>query len=132
MFIERKNGKIELTAEEVEKAYRVQEHCFLLNDAKNHLASHFGIDPDESADNQKDAYQAFEDVMGYPFVDDIDDDSLLSDLEALVEWYEDRRDCNVAENDTWDGLVDKYVAEVENHRSCHDGSSCDKEDNNNE
>lgn len=57
MFIERKNGKIELTAEEVEKAYRVQEHCFLLNDAKNHLASHFGIDPDESADNQKDAYQ---------------------------------------------------------------------------
>lgn len=102
------NGVIyEMTADEIEAAYRYQERMHRLADAKRHfLEFAYGCDPDE-LDHADREYQefSFEEEHGFPI-----SEGLLM-LDEFVDRYEDLIDCNVAENDTWRNAIQEELAE---------------------
>lgn len=102
------NGVLyEMTADEIEAAYRYQERMNRLCDAKRQfLEFAYGCDPDE-LDHGDREYQeiSFEEEHGFPI-----SDGLLM-LDAFVDRYEDLCDCNVAENDTWRNAIQEELAE---------------------
>lgn len=75
---------IELTPDEIEKAYRLQEKNYRLEDAECHLEPYV-----ESGDISE---NSITDVV----------------LEELVDWFFDRFDCNIPENDIWDRVIEEY------------------------
>lgn len=78
---------------DIEAAYRKQEHEYLRQDAERHLEEYF------------DGHVRKYIQIGSP--------SDWNDLiEKLVSMFEDMRDCNVSENDTWDSVIAKYVQEA--------------------
>lgn len=79
---------INLTGEETERAYREMEHSYLMQDACIHLDNYY-------EDND----------MKVP--EEYDGDF----IDLLVERYEDERDCNVPENDTWDNVISENIKE---------------------
>lgn len=81
----------ELTPEEIEKAYRVQERIYRLEDARIHVDPYV-----ESGDVPEKAVS----------------DEALSDL---VDLFFDRCDCNAPENDVWDLVIEEYFLQGNDH-----------------
>ena len=75
---------IELTPDELERAYRTQEEKYRREDAELHLAPYI-----ESGDIPE---NSITDVV----------------LEELVDWFFDFFDCNIPENDIWDRVIEEY------------------------
>lgn len=97
----------EMTAEEIEAAYRYQERQNRLLDAKRHyLLFVYGIDPDELEQLDLEYQEAnFEEEYGFPVPEG------YKMLDAFVDRYEDLFDCNVAENDTWRNAIEQELAD---------------------
>ena len=75
------------TKEEYQTYYKIQ-HKFLLEDARYYVADYLELD--------------------------VDDESLDKyDYEYLVQDYQDREDCNVSFNDTWQSVVSDYLADFD-------------------
>ena len=106
--------EFELFDDELEAAYRKREHEYRLSDAEAQLSAFFGINTEkESSFDEEDSEEnshAFVMKYGYPFVELMDVESRNYALEALVAEYEDAKDCNVAENDTWQSVITEYFA----------------------
>ena len=83
--LEHKPSAEDLSSEELERAYRIQEHNYFLMDARNHL--------DEYVED------------GVIREEDITDDV----LEDLVSFFQDRFDCNSPENIIWEYVIEKYL-----------------------
>lgn len=81
------NGKSwEMTAEQIEAAYRYRERQYRIDDAKNQL--------ELNADWIEEQY-------GYTY------DEILEFAEELAERYHDNEDCNVSENDMWVSQIER-------------------------
>lgn len=82
---------ISLSDEEAERTYREVEHNYLIQDACIHLDYYYesnGMEVPEEHDS------------GF--------------IGVLVERYDDERDCNIPENDTWYNIIDESVRERNN------------------
>lgn len=79
-----------------ENIFREIEHAYRLEDARNFVADYLAWKHDCDTDDITD-----EELDGY-------------DYEYLVEQYEDRQDCNVAFNDTWQAVVEDYFEDMDN------------------
>jgi hypothetical protein len=97
----------EMTAEEIEAAYRYQQRQYRLEDAERQfLLFVYGCDPGELNHGELE-YQEFdfEERYGVSVSDG------LAMLDAFVDRYEDLMDCNVAENDTWRNAIQEELAD---------------------
>lgn len=98
---------ITLSTDELEAAYREQEHNYRLEDAKAHFLESVGYDldcDDDDADNLVSA-QEFEDDYGFSISEAINPGADNYLLAAILQKYEDSSDCNAPENDTWEKAV---------------------------
>lgn len=120
MYIERNGEKIELTARELESAFREREHQYMLEDAKRHFCEFaigyydYGEEYDE--DEYATADADFKNTYGFSIVDAIDERSAYYVLETLVERYADAFDCNIAENDIWQSVCECVLNECKSDR----------------
>lgn len=103
------NGVLyEMTADEIEAAYRYQERMNRLCDAKRQfLEFAYGCDPDALEHGDREYQEiSFEEEYGFPICD-----GLLM-LNAFVDRYEDLFDCNVAENITWHDAIEQELGDA--------------------
>lgn len=77
----------EMTEDQIEAAYRYQEHQYLIEDAKNQL--------ELNADWIEDRY-------GYSY------DKIIGVAEELGKRFEESCDCNIPENETWNAVIEEY------------------------
>lgn len=81
----------EMTEDQIEAAYRYQEHQYLIEDAKNQL--------ELNADWIEDRY-------GYSY------DEIIGVAEELGKRFEESCDCNIPENETWNAVIEEYFGPV--------------------
>lgn len=81
----------EMTEDQIEAAYRYQEHQYLIEDAKNQL--------ELNADWIEDRY-------GYSY------DEIIGVAEELGKRFEESCDCNIPENETWNAVIEEYFGSV--------------------
>lgn len=98
---------IELTESEIEKAFRYQDERYMMEDAKNHLLAY--VDYDEEDEELK---AEFKERFGVDFDALINDDNVLS---QLAQDFSEEQDCNIAENTTWDYVVEEYLERVKSY-----------------
>lgn len=101
MNIERNGTTIELTADEVEEAYREQLKNCRKQDAARHLNDMFGDEPEEFA-------QEYGVKLDALMVDD-------GFLDVAVERFEDDFDCNISENMMWENAITNVLAEMKGY-----------------
>lgn len=77
----------EMTEDQIEAAYRYQEHQYLIEDAKNQL--------ELNADWIEDRY-------GYSY------DEIIGVAEKLGKRFEESCDCSIPENETWNAVIEEY------------------------
>ena len=95
---------IELTPEMEEQIYRKKLREYRLNDAERHLTFFiFGTEDPEDEDLVE-----FEVENGFSFESMVTRGSEHYICEKLVDKFEDAFDCNCAENDTWQSVVQEY------------------------
>lgn len=113
--IEGKGYVIELTDEELEKAFRFRDKQYMKDDAKRQLLDYFGLDIDDYDEDELGDVQKVIDEKGGTFnLEELaDNDSVL---EYLVEMFSEDQDCNAAENDTWQNIIEDYLRETFNYR----------------
>lgn len=98
MNIQRNGKTIELTATEVEEAYREQLHNYRKQDAVKHLGDMFGKEP-----------EGFSQKYGIELNEIVKDDGFL---DVIVERFEDEFDCNIDENSQWENAIQIVLAET--------------------
>lgn len=76
-----------MNEDQIEAAYRYQEHQYLIEDAKNQL--------ELNADWIEDRY-------GYSY------DEIIGVAEELGKRFEESCDCNISENETWNAVIEEY------------------------
>lgn len=114
MQIKRNKTVYTLTVSELRNAYDEYQQLMRLQDAAKQLGDYFGIDYDcDDAESEPGAYQFFEDTMGFSFDEAINNSSEHYVLDTLVRMYESKLEANVAENDTWQNVIDNYVHGVD-------------------
>lgn len=91
MKIYRDHQAIELTQEEIEKAYREQELNYRKNDVKSHI--------EDIKENDDD-----------PFIQKIE--LTEDDIEFLAKEFIEKYDCNQTENNMWNNLIYNYIDEM--------------------
>lgn len=113
--IEGKGYVIELTDEELEKAFRFRDKQYMKGDAKRQLLDYFGLDIDDYDESELKDVQSVINEKGGSFILEnlINDDDVL---EYLVGVFSEKPDCNAAENDTWQNIVEDYLRETFNYR----------------
>lgn len=77
----------EMTEDQIEAAYRYQEHQYLIEDAKNQLE--LNVD-------------WIEDRYGYSY------DEIIGIAEELAKRFEESFDCSIPENETWNAVIEEY------------------------
>lgn len=82
MKIERNNTSFELTAAELETAYRERHMQYLVEDAKHRS----------------------EDCLDQDYLDSMDE----ADYEIIAEMFDNEHDCNIADNDQWYHIIKRY------------------------
>lgn len=94
-----------LTSEQLEQAYREKLHSYLLQDAEEQLA---------------DYYDAFEETWGFDYQEAVHPDNPHYLLDELVDQFERCRDCNNAENATWESVIQSlernHITQLHNNR----------------
>lgn len=88
--------EIELTAEEIEQAFRIQEKKYRLEDVRNAIYSAY-----ESEQISEEDYEKIQDNEKFQ--------------EAVLDEYEKRFNCNVPENVTWEYALKEVLKEVDKY-----------------
>jgi len=103
---------IDLSPTEVLNLYYVQNHEFLLEDAKRQLYDYADFDPESDSAynlaNEKD----FRDKYGFSIDEAADCGSERYLLESILEQFSDHFDCGIAENDQWYSAVDEVLGRL--------------------
>ena len=89
-------AKISISADE-EAIYRKKEREYLLEDARNHISDYLEEDEDEDYED--------EDLLKKTSF-------LQSNIDELVDSFIDRKDCNIADNDLWQTIIQNKLAEM--------------------
>lgn len=116
-----RDGKvIKLTPDEILRISRYQEHIYKIQDARRHINEHIlrlterDDDPwlfdaslvsEEDISKSQDPKQTAHDIKLFRQLIALDD----SDLECIIERYQDNFDCNLDENSQWDNAIDNYL-----------------------
>lgn len=74
--------EIELTAAELEQAFRERERDYRIEDAYRHIEE-----------------LEYDNTM-------FDDD----DVDNIIDLYEKKKDCNIPENTTWESIIEEYIS----------------------
>lgn len=101
MIIERNGVTIELTNAEKEAVFREVEHEYRLADARCHL--------EELSNSLEEDDSSLRKEYGIHFDSAIDETSDDYILEDIVTEYENRFDCNIDENTTWQHALEKVL-----------------------
>ena len=108
---------VALSDAELESAYRLKEQRYLLEDAERHLYELVGYEPEaeegteEAADNET-ANQQFIDAYGFSISEAVNRSSDFFQLDYMVDLFQDKRDCNVPENDVWEIVAKACLASL--------------------
>lgn len=112
--------EVQLTDQELKNAYFEQKHNFNVIDAVIQFFDYVGItsidDPyelDEMDDNDKKLVDDFDKKYDVKFVNAINVNSQNCLIENAILEFEGIRDCNVAENDTWQEAWRRILKEHE-------------------
>ena len=111
-----RNGKTDaLTAEELEQAYREQQHNYKLEDAKNQFCDYH---------RRNFAYElVFANCFGFSRKEVCDPNSMHYLLEDFVASYEKHHDCEQAENDIWQEVIrNVLIDKATNFKISYDAS----------
>lgn len=108
------NGKAFcMTAEEIEAAYRYQEHYYRLEDAKSHLKKLvFGCDDGSDFDDPED--QQTKDDFAEEYGISYDQAVSENMLEEYLLRFGERFDCNQDENSQWEAVIKAALNDVRN------------------
>lgn len=101
--------EIELTEREIERAFRYQDMGYMMEDAKKHLYDCAGIDEYDEGEDVEEQKAEFRENYGVDFDFVVNDDDTLS---TLANDFSEEQDCNVAENITWDYVIQEYLSRV--------------------
>lgn len=113
MFIIRDGENIFLTPEEIETVYRFRLNQYRLMDAEAHLYGVVGYNPyDEDEEENDKAKELFHINYGFQLSEAVEEDSPHYLLDMLVQRYEHDADCNNAENDVWDSVIEQVLDEM--------------------
>ena len=113
--IEGKGYVIELTDEELEKAFRFRDKQYMKDDAKRQLLDYFGLDINDYDEDELKSVQKVIDEKGGTFdLKELSNDD--NTLEYLVEMFSEDQDCNATENDTWQNIIEDYLRETFGYR----------------
>lgn len=93
--------EIELTAEEIEQAFRIQEKNYRLEDVRNAIYTAY-----ESEQISEEEYEKIQDNEKFQ--------------EAVLDEYEKRFSCNVPENVTWEESLKEILKEVDRYAASDD------------
>lgn len=103
---------IDLSQTEILNLYYVQNHEFLLEDAKRQLYYYADFDPESDSAynlaNEKD----FSDKYGFSIDEAADCGSERYLLENILEQFSDHFDCGIAENDQWYSAVGEVLGRL--------------------
>lgn len=105
---------IDLTEEELLKAYREQERIFQLNDAYNQLCDYLGfvVDNTEPSAEDKAAIQQFTFEYGFNPSWLVNKDSPYYALERIVDKFNHYHDCNLDENSLYQSICEQVLDEL--------------------
>lgn len=105
---------IDLTEEELLKAYREQEHIFQLNDAYNQLCDYLGFNADNTEPSAEDkaAIQQFTFEYGFNPSWLVNKDSPYYALERIVDKFNYYYDCNLDENSLYQSFCEQVLDEL--------------------
>lgn len=112
--IERYRYVIELTNEELEKAFRFRDKEYMKEDARRQFFDYFGLDVDDYYEEELENVQEKIDKNGGKFKFRV----LANDnetLEYLVSEFSENQDCNAAENDVWQNVIRDFLRETYNY-----------------
>lgn len=113
MFIIRDDKNIFLTPEEIETVYRFRLNQYRLMDAEAHLYEFVGYNPyDGDEEGNSKAKELFHINYGFQLSEAVKEDSPHYLLDTLVLRYEHDADCNNAENDAWDSVIEQVLDEM--------------------
>lgn len=107
MKIVRDNRSYELTPEELEQAYREQERNYRLADAARQLADYYGQEPNEAWEAE--AAEAIRRELGCSFAAACDPNGEGYLLDAILEGFADKFDCNVDENQQFEAAIEALI-----------------------
>lgn len=111
-----------------EQIFRRVLRQYHIEDAKNHI-----LEKLESHDVDKDRL-SIDDTTHDIFIDRYDDEAplLWFDIEFLAEQFEDKHDCEIADNVTWNNVISEYIEDDENLKTffdeLHKSTMTDEED----
>lgn len=112
MKITRNGMEIELTSGELREAFLEQQRVYQLEDARGHLNYFlFGIPYAEECTATK--ILMCREKYGVEYPDLFDETSSQYILDQIVEDYNASCDCNVAENDSYEGVIDRLMRQLE-------------------
>lgn len=111
MNITRNSENFTLTDAELYQAYVEQQHRFLVEDAQRHLLDVCGMDDCTEDDEMTKVYAEFLHKYGFSLVDACTASNPNYLLEGIISLYEHDRDCNIAENITWDNAILRVLQE---------------------
>lgn len=97
-----------LTPKMEEYIYRKKQREYRLNDAERQLTYFFF----GSEDPEDDELVAFEKENGFSFESMVSKSSEHYICNLLVDMFEDAFDCNCAENDTWQAVIQEYFNKI--------------------
>ncbi len=100
------DGKMyRMTPEEIEAAYRYQEMQYRRCDAESAVNMYvFGEDAESlDGDDYEDAVSQFEREYGVKYND------LMENIPEIVGLFFQKKDCNIAENQTWEDAIADVV-----------------------
>ena len=89
--------------------YRHQEKMYRLEDADRQLREYFGITDDAEEEDLPACYAKLEENIGATYEEATDPNSGSYILDYLVERFADEFDCNVAENDIWQSVIQSFI-----------------------
>ena len=99
---------IELTNEELEKAFRFRDKEYMKEDARRQFFDYFGLDVDDYYEEELENVQEKIDKNGGKFKFRVlanDDET----LEYFVSEFSENQDCNAAENDIWQNVIRDFL-----------------------
>lgn len=92
IFINYNGVDVQLSSEDIERVYRAKAREYHAQDAKTHT---------------KDLLENNAEIAACPWVLPIETmDGMFNDM---AQEFEDRKDCNRPDNDTWDDIVEEYI-----------------------
>lgn len=97
--IEGKEHDIELTSEEVRRVYSSQSDDYLCEDASNQLRDYV----EERYGTNEAALETFKAIHGYSLTELLENEDFMK---KLASDFGDVQDCNIPENDTWEGVIE--------------------------